>query len=356
MRLSGAAIDVPPAGIGGRIEHAAEPGKPLHDGGAHRGRVLADAGREHEGVETAERRRQQAGLQADAVDEIVEREARARICARLEFAHVVADAGQALQSALVIEQVLHLLGAHLLFPDQVEHHAGIDLAGPRAHRQPVERREAHRALDAAAVRKRAHRSAAAEMRDDHPAGRDLGRDLLQPARRCTRRTGRGSRSGARPRRRSVPGSRSGRPAHRGRGETPCRSRRPAAARGGGPEWRGSVRDCSAGAAAPARRGVRGWPAPRRRSEPAGRSPGRHARRGGRRRSAQACVRRAASRPRATMRPERRRPHRRRKFWSIRIAPSAALARSRGMRSDAVDLALDQALEAASTRRSRTPGT
>ena len=56
-------------------------------------------------IEPAERRRQHAGMEPDTVDEVFERERGARIGARLELAHVVADAGQALQAALVIEQV-----------------------------------------------------------------------------------------------------------------------------------------------------------------------------------------------------------------------------------------------------------
>ena len=62
---------------------------------------------------------------------------------------------------------------------QIEQHSGIDLARPRAHRQPVERGEAHRAFDAAAAGQGAHGRAAAEMRDDHAARRDVRRDLAQ---------------------------------------------------------------------------------------------------------------------------------------------------------------------------------
>ena len=113
------------------------------------------------------------GIEPDAIDEIVERESALRIGARLELAHVVADARKALEAAFAVEQILHRAGAHAFLVDQIEHDAGIDLARPRAHRQAVERGEAHRAFDAAAVRERAHRGAAAEMGDDDPAVRDL---------------------------------------------------------------------------------------------------------------------------------------------------------------------------------------
>ena len=62
-------------------------------------RILADAGGEHERIEPAERGRQHAGVKPDAIDEVIERKRGPRIGARLEVAHVVADAGQALQAA-----------------------------------------------------------------------------------------------------------------------------------------------------------------------------------------------------------------------------------------------------------------
>ena len=47
---------------------------------------------------------------ADAVDEIIDREGRARLRARLQLPHVVADAGQPLQAAIAVEEILHLGG------------------------------------------------------------------------------------------------------------------------------------------------------------------------------------------------------------------------------------------------------
>ena len=72
-------------------------------------------------------------------------------------------------------------GAMPLLLDQVQDDAGVELAGAGAHRQAVEGGEAHGALDAAAGEQRAHRGAAAEVGDDHPAAGDLGRDLGEAA-------------------------------------------------------------------------------------------------------------------------------------------------------------------------------
>ena len=63
--------------------------------------------------------------------------------------------------------------------DEIKHHAGIDLAGPRAHRQAVESGEPHCAFDAAAVAERTHRCATAEMSDDDTRVGDFRRDRLQ---------------------------------------------------------------------------------------------------------------------------------------------------------------------------------
>ena len=116
---------------------------------------------------------------AAAVDEVVDREGGGGIVAREQVAHVVRDAGEALQPGAVVEETGDLRSGHALLFDQVQDDARIELARAGAHRQAVERREAHRRLDAAAACERAHRGAAAEMRDDDAAGGDLRRDLGQ---------------------------------------------------------------------------------------------------------------------------------------------------------------------------------
>src|SRR6516225_4276105 len=75
-------------------------------------------------------------LQSDPVGEVIECEWSPRIGARIEFTHVVADARQALQATFLIEKILDFGWAHCFFLDEVKHHPGIDLAGPRAHGQP----------------------------------------------------------------------------------------------------------------------------------------------------------------------------------------------------------------------------
>ena len=114
--------------------------------------------------------------------EIVDRVARGGAVGGLELAHVLGDARHALEAGFLVEEVGDLLGAHLLLGHQIEQHARIELAAARAHRQAVERGEAHGRGDRAAVLDRAHRGAVAEMGDDHVLARDLGRDLLQRAR------------------------------------------------------------------------------------------------------------------------------------------------------------------------------
>ena len=177
--------------------------------------------------------------------------------------------------------------------DQIEHDAGIDLAG----RVPIGRpSSAVKPIVLSTLRpscERAHRGAAAEMGDDHPAasrcrarprGRRLGDVFVGQAVKAVAADALGIEAAA--------GWRSGR------------------RRASWPRWNavskqatcgssgrfaraasGSARDCSAGAAAPADVSARGASSTSS-SISTGRSyPGRHARRGGRRRRSR---RRAAS--------------------------------------------------------------
>ena len=110
---------------------------------------------------------------------MVDGEGGAGVVAREQVAHVVRYAGEALEAGLAVEQVGDFRGAHAPLRDQVEDDARVELAGAGAHRQAVERGEAHGAFDAAAFEKRAHRGAAAEMGDDDAAACDFWRDLAQ---------------------------------------------------------------------------------------------------------------------------------------------------------------------------------
>ena len=85
--------------------------------------------------------------------------------------------GDAEQARLLVEQRLDLGGRRARALEQVQDDARIERARPRAHAQPVERREAERAVDALAVLHRAQAGAAAEVGDDHAPVGDLGRDL-----------------------------------------------------------------------------------------------------------------------------------------------------------------------------------
>ena len=91
-------------GVGCGIEVQAEPGQPSRDGLANGRRVLADASREHEAVEPLHGGRQHPGEERDPVGEVVERQLRPRVGAGEQLAHVVADAGEALEAALLVEK------------------------------------------------------------------------------------------------------------------------------------------------------------------------------------------------------------------------------------------------------------
>jgi len=56
-----------------------------------------------------------SGVQPNAVNEMVDGEPRAGVGMRLQLAHVVADAGQAFEPAIMVEQILDCLRGHVFF-------------------------------------------------------------------------------------------------------------------------------------------------------------------------------------------------------------------------------------------------
>src|SRR5207237_9482302 len=110
-----AAADAPLVGAGGAVqllvELDAEETETAADAGAHRRGVLADAGGEGQRVDAAEDRGVGADVLRDPVREQLEREFGADVAAGggvLQLAHVAAAAGDAEQSAPMIEQIVEL--------------------------------------------------------------------------------------------------------------------------------------------------------------------------------------------------------------------------------------------------------
>ena len=71
--------------------------------------VLADARGEYQGVQPFQDRGERGNLPADAVNEVIDREPSIRFVAGQQVAHVIGDAGESLQTGMVVEQVLHLV-------------------------------------------------------------------------------------------------------------------------------------------------------------------------------------------------------------------------------------------------------
>ena len=218
--------------------------------GADRRRVLADAGGEDEAVQPAERR----GERADARARRGGRRPRWPSAARGSALASRSRKSTRCRTApsmpgLAVEQVLDL-GRHALAAA-----AGAAPRRDRARRSacPSAARPAPRSPSSSRrcgpPRMRAERGAVAEMRDHHaPAARSPARPAAG-RRRCTRRTGRGSRSGGCP---FASERRVARRPARPRawcGGRRCRSRRPAAGPALPPAPPGSARGCAAGAAA-----------------------------------------------------------------------------------------------------------
>ena len=109
----------------------AEKLEPLANPAADVGRVLADPAGEHERVEPAEGR----GHRADPFFRLVAEQGQGlgrpdvRRLAAEQVPHVAAGLGNAQQAAAVIDQLVKLLGRHLLAAGQEREQAGIEIAG-----------------------------------------------------------------------------------------------------------------------------------------------------------------------------------------------------------------------------------
>src|SRR6185312_721481 len=157
------------------IERNPQPADTLGDACADKFRIFANTCGEDQGVNTLQGGSEHSDTQRRAVNEVVDGKRRYWILACLQLAHVVADAGKALQSAIAIKEILYRGRRHALDCDKIQDHARIDLPGPSSHRQTIEGRESHGALHAAPGTESAHRCTAAEMGNNDPAHRNVGR-------------------------------------------------------------------------------------------------------------------------------------------------------------------------------------
>ena len=161
------------------VEFDAEPRGSLADPPADLGEFSPMPAVKTSAVDAAQHRRQRADFLGRAVHEIVHGQARRRLVAREQIAHVVADARDAEQAGLLVENRLHFLRVEAQRLKEIQNHAGIERARPRPHAKPVQRRETERAVDALSALHRAQAGAAAQMRDDHAPSGDFRRDLRQ---------------------------------------------------------------------------------------------------------------------------------------------------------------------------------
>src|SRR6266480_3762598 len=98
--------------VGIRVEGCAEPAELVRDQGPNHWRVLANPASEYERIESTQCGRQHPGVQAHPVGEIFYGKGRTGVGAGLQLAHVIAEARQALQPAIAIEEILNLRGGH----------------------------------------------------------------------------------------------------------------------------------------------------------------------------------------------------------------------------------------------------
>ncbi len=165
-----------------RVELDAEEAEPLAHACAHEAGVLADAAREGECVEAAERGRHRRDCRREPVREDLEREPRARLCGSLQLLDARRDAREPEQARLVLERPAEFVGVEATRAQKVQDDLGVEGARAGRHRDAVERAEPHRRVDRVAVEDSRDRAAAAQVQNDEPRGRrPLGRPLHREA-------------------------------------------------------------------------------------------------------------------------------------------------------------------------------
>ena len=177
-------------GIALLVQFDAEETQTFADALPDRRRVLADAAREDQRVQSAQRRRKGADPFLGLVAKQRHRFRRPNICAsrssKSRMSELVSEMPSSPDSWLTIS--LKLLSRHLLGSRQIRDQARIQIARAGAHHQAGRRSEAHAGVDAFAVAHRRHARAVAEMRENHatlslPPGR---RGARVPPSECIR--------------------------------------------------------------------------------------------------------------------------------------------------------------------------
>src|SRR5690606_20312088 len=161
------------AEVGGEVEIGVDGDAELveagADGFAQPGVVFADAGGEHEGVAAAELGEEGADPVADGVDVDVEGAFSAAVAGEgggADVAHVVADAGDAEQSALAGELALDLLDGEAEAAVDERDGGGVEVADAVVLRQAGLRAQAHAGADGDAVADGGDGAGAAEVAGD----------------------------------------------------------------------------------------------------------------------------------------------------------------------------------------------
>lgn len=85
--------------------------------------------------------------------------------------HIAFAGGEGEEAALMIDEIFHLVGAELLRAKKINKDPGVEISGPRAHRDSTGRGEAHGGVDRHPIAKSAETCSIAEMREDGPLGK-----------------------------------------------------------------------------------------------------------------------------------------------------------------------------------------
>ncbi len=152
------------------VEFDSKKPQPIANPAADRGRILSDAAREDQRIQSTQRRRECANPFLDLVAEQRDRFSRSHVLRLVlqQVAHIGTGLGYSEQPGLEIDHLIELLRAHVFRARQIPNQSGIEIAGTSAHRHPGRRREAHACVEGFALTHGRQARAIAEVGEDDP--------------------------------------------------------------------------------------------------------------------------------------------------------------------------------------------
>ena len=153
-----------------RVEAYAEPRKAIADAGSHLCVVFPDAAGKDQQSGPIECGDHACHMFANRVTEHLNCQPGVGVGRRgfMQAPHVAVDSGNSEEAGVMIDEGFETRGVEVLFPQQIDQDARIEIATARSHDRPSGRGQAHAGIDGLAVFDGGNTDAIAQMRNDQP--------------------------------------------------------------------------------------------------------------------------------------------------------------------------------------------